>query len=163
MCWKRAHDANADTALILEDDVLPVDHCEQRLSAGLAGLNALDQQWDLVYLGRWPLAQDEPVADGIVRPGYSYSTYAYMLSAGGLAKVLAAGFEQALIPVDEFLPALYVDHPREDVRRRYPKRLTAYAFEPPLISHLPPAETGSDTEASDFVQIGEARVLETVR
>jgi glycosyl transferase family 25 len=163
LCWKKARAAHADMALILEDDAVLVDHCEQRLAEGLARLNALDRRWDLVYLGRWPLAEDEPVVSGIVRPGYSYCTYAYLLSAAGLAKVLAAGFEQALIPVDEFLPALYMDHPREDVRRRYPKRLNAYAFELQLVSQLPKDEAGSDTEASDFVAVGEARALEAVR
>jgi collagen beta-1,O-galactosyltransferase len=61
--------------------------------------------------------------------------------------------------VDEFLPALYMDHPREDVRRRYTKRLRAYAFEPPLVSQLPKDEAGSDTEASDWVTAGEKMLV----
>jgi collagen beta-1,O-galactosyltransferase len=161
LCWKNAHAAHADRALILEDDVSLCADGRPRLTEGLARLEALDSEWDLVYLGRWPLEPDEPVVDGIirpgygiVRPGYSYCTYAYMLSAAGLGKVLAADFDQALIPVDELLPALYMDHPREDVRRQYPKRLNAYAFEPPLVTQLPKDEAGSDTEASEFVASG---------
>jgi collagen beta-1,O-galactosyltransferase len=90
------------------------------------------------------------VTAGIVRPGYSYCTYGYLLSPSGLRAVLNSGFERALIPVDELIPALYLDHPREDIRLLYPKRLNAYAFEPPLVTQLPKEEAGSDTEASAF-------------
>jgi glycosyl transferase family 25 len=113
-------------------------------------LNALDPEWDLVYLGRWALEPDSdtPVAPGLVRPAYSYCTFGYMLSAGGLAKLVDVDFERAIIPVDELLPALYMPHPREDVRRRYPPRLNAYAFDPALITQLPKDVAGSDTEAT---------------
>jgi collagen beta-1,O-galactosyltransferase len=74
------------------------------------------------------------------------------LSAAGLAKVLDADFGRAIVPVDEFLPALYMRHPRLDVRRRYPPRLAAYAFEPPLVTQLPKDLAGSDTEATAFVE-----------
>jgi collagen beta-1,O-galactosyltransferase len=65
--------------------------------------------------------------------------------------VLSCGFERALIPVDEPIPALYLDHPRDDIRSLYPKRLRAYALEPSLVTQLPKDEAGSDTEASTFV------------
>jgi collagen beta-1,O-galactosyltransferase len=91
------------------------------------------------------------VTEGIVHPGFSYCTFGYLLSAPGLRKQLSCGLERALIPVDELIPALYMDHPREDIRSLYPKRLRAYALEPPLITQLPKEEAGSDTEASAFV------------
>ncbi|TVZ03864.1 aspartate aminotransferase family protein [Trebonia kvetii] len=95
--------------------------------------------------------EDRPVTEGIVRPGFSYCTFGYLLSASGLRKVLSCGFERALIPVDELLPALCMDHPREDIRLLYPKRLSAHALEPALITQLPKREAGSDTESSAFV------------
>jgi glycosyl transferase, family 25 len=151
MCWQKASAAGADPALILEDDAVLLDHCAARLQSGLARLSAVDTRWDLLYLGRWPLDdEDSPVTEGIVRPGYSYCTFGYLLSASGLQKMLGCGFERSLIPVDELIPALYMDHPREDVRALYPKRLRAYALEPPLVTQLPKDEAGSDTEASDF-------------
>jgi hypothetical protein len=94
---------------------------------------------------------DRAVTEGIVHPGFSYCTFGYLLSAPGLRKLLSCGLERALIPVDELIPALYMDHPREDIRSLYPKRLRAYALEPPLITQLPKEEAGSDTEASAFV------------
>jgi glycosyl transferase family 25 len=151
MCWQRAAADAADPALILEDDVVLSRHWAERLQARLERLSAIDPRWDLVYLGRWALdGEDRPVTAGIVRPGYSYCTYGYLLSPSGLRAMLNCGFERALIPVDELIPALYMDHPREDIRSLYPKRLNAYAFEPPLVTQLPKDEAGSDTEASPF-------------
>jgi glycosyl transferase family 25 len=152
MAWQKAAADGADPALILEDDVVLADHFAARLQSCLTRLWVTDPHWDLLYLGRWALDNgDRKVADGIVRPGYSYCTFGYLLSPSGLRKVLGSGFEHALIPVDEFIPALYVDHPREDIRSLYPKRLRAYALDPPLVTQLPKDEAGSDTEASAFV------------
>jgi glycosyl transferase, family 25 len=152
MCWQQAAADAADPALILEDDAVLPDHCAARLQLHLARLWTIDPHWDLLYLGRWALDDgDRAVTKGLVRPGFSYCTFGYLLSAQGLGKVLGCGFERALIPVDELLPALYLDHPRVDIRSLYPKRLRAYALEPPLITQLPKEEAGSDTEASAFV------------
>jgi collagen beta-1,O-galactosyltransferase len=154
-CWQQAAADGAGPALILEDDAVLVDHCAERLQARLAQLSAADPHWDLLYLGRWALDHaDRAVAEGIVRPGYSYCTFGYLLSASGLRKMLDCGFERALIPVDELIPALYLDHPRADIRSLYPRRLRAYALEPPLVTQLPKDEAGSDTEASAFVVSG---------
>jgi glycosyl transferase family 25 len=155
LCWRRAAELSADVTLVLEDDVELAAGIERELDARLATLGALDPGWDLAYAGRWALQPetDQPVGAGLVRPGYSYCTYGYLLSAGGLAKVLEAGFEHDIVPVDELLPALYMPHPRLDVRRRYPPRLSAYAFEPPLVTQLPKDLAGSDTEATAFVEL----------
>ena len=152
LCWQKAAADAANPALILEDDIVLADHFAARLQSCLTRLWITDPHWDLLYLGRWPLDhEDRAVTGGIVHPGYSYCTFGYLLSASGLAAMLSCGFERALIPVDEFIPALYMDHPREDIRSLYPKRLKAYALEPPLVTQLPKDEAGSDTEASAFV------------
>jgi glycosyl transferase family 25 len=152
LCWQRAVALHADVALVLEDDVSLAPRIERDLPERVAELDAVDREWDLVYLGRWVLEPDNdvPVAPGLVRPAYSYCTFAYMLSARGLAKILDVEFERAIIPVDELLPALYMPHPRADVRLRYPPCLNAYAFDPPLVTQLPKDVAGSDTEASSF-------------
>jgi collagen beta-1,O-galactosyltransferase len=155
MCWQQAAADAADPALILEDDAVLVDDCAARLQSRVARLSTVDPHWDLLYLGRWALDDDDrAVTAGIVRPGFSYCTFGYLLSASGLGKMLNCGFERALIPVDELIPALYLDHPREDIRALYPRRLRAYALEPPLVTQLPKDEAGSDTEASAFVVSG---------
>jgi glycosyl transferase, family 25 len=163
LCWKQAAATGADPAVVLEDDAVLGDRCAERLDSRLAQLSVTDPQWDLLYLGRWPLDDgDRPVAQGIVRPGFSYCTFGYVLSASGVRKVLRSGFDRALIPVDELLPALYLDHPRPDIRSLYPKRLRAYALEPPLVTQLSKDEAGSDTEATAFavsrsLQLGGSR------
>jgi glycosyl transferase, family 25 len=152
MCWQQAAADGAELTLILEDDAVLADHFGARLQFLLTRLWVTDPHWDLLYLGRWAIDdEDRPVTEGIVRPGFSYCTFGYLLGASGLRKVLSCGFERALIPVDELLPALHMDHPREDIRLLYPKRLSAYALEPALITQLPKREAGSDRESSAFV------------
>jgi len=151
-CWQRSLTCDADLFAYFEDDACFVDAFMTRLHDGLQRLSAVDPDWDLLYLGRYPLAPDAPVVPGIVRPGFSYSTFAYVLTRRAVSKVLATNFDRAIIPVDELLPALYVDHPRADVRRRYPRILRAYAFEPPLVGSFSREVSGTDTEDSDFIE-----------
>ena len=91
------------------------------------------------------------VEPGVVRPGYGHCAYGYVLSQPGLRAVLAANLERALVPVDEFLPAMFVPHPRPDVRERFPPVLQALAFDPPVVAQRPKDAAGSDTEDSAFV------------
>jgi glycosyl transferase, family 25 len=151
--WRRAAELGSDLTVVFEDDIEVCPDVERALDEGIRRLAELDPGWHLVYLGRWALEpeNDTPVADGIVLPGYSYCTFGYALSARGLAELLGVGFERDIIPVDELLPALYLPHPRPDVRRRYPPRLSAYAFEPPLVTQLPKDMARSDTEDTAFV------------
>lgn len=151
LCWKHACEEGTGAALILEDDTVFADDFGHGLRRALQQLDELDPRWGLCYLGRVPLEPDRPCAPGLVRPGYSHCTYAYLLSRIGLDAVLTAGFDQAVIPVDEFLPALHIDHPRDDVRARFPRRLSAYAMSPSTVGQLPKTEAGSDTEDSDFI------------
>lgn len=151
LCWRRAVEERDDLFLILEDDVSFVTDFVNSLEIGLNQLKDCDPNWDLLYLGRFPLVPDEPACKGIVRPGYSHCTFAYMITRSCATKLLNVKFEEALIPVDEFLPAMYINHPREDVRKRYPSRVSAYAFEPAIVFQLPKSVAGSDTEDSDFV------------
>jgi len=138
--------------MILEDDFTFARQFCAKLETSILNLKNRDPRWDLLYLGREPLGVDFSLSKGITRPGYSFGAYAYMLSQAGVRKLLSAGYPEHLIPVDEFLPAMYTDHPREDVRRVYTKRLSAYALEPPLVPEIDDLKWGSDTEASDFLR-----------
>lgn len=129
-CWRDAAATGVPFVVVLEDDVVLCPSFLQTL------LIELRRPFDLLYLGRCPRGADRRLADGIVSPGFSYSAFGYVLSERGLAGVLEAGFDQAILPVDEFLPAMYVEHPREDVRTRFPPRLSALAFDPPLVEHV---------------------------
>ncbi|MBQ0928637.1 glycosyltransferase family 25 protein [Saccharopolyspora endophytica] len=150
-CWSHARDYGSEPyILILEDDAVPVPRFVETLLEQLHR-TAEYRCIELLYLGRDALGPDMPVRPGVVEPGYSHCTYGYVLSRAALDAVLDAHVEQALVPVDEFLPALYHNHPRADLRERFPRRLKALAFEPPLVTQLPKEEAGSDTENSPFV------------
>jgi collagen beta-1,O-galactosyltransferase len=151
-CWRHAASTGIENyTLILEDDaVLPADFLPRLLDI-LCDLDSRKVPFDLLYLGRYPLESDVPIATGIVRPGYSHCSYAYLLARRTLAPLLDSALDQAIVPVDEFLPALYINHPRADLRQRYPRSLTALALDPPLVMQRPKEEAGSDTEDSAFI------------
>jgi glycosyl transferase, family 25 len=150
-CWRYALEKASDVFLILEDDVWFDEGFDEKIVKGLQSLATIEPQWELLYLGREPLSTDLRIAEGIVKPGYSFGAYAYMMTQEGARKLVESTFSRAVIPVDEFLPAMYADHPRADVRREYPKRIVAYAFEPSIVFPLDESIFGSDTEDSVFV------------
>jgi collagen beta-1,O-galactosyltransferase len=152
-CWRHSLVFDDDLFAYFEDDICFADDFVVRLGDGLTRLSAFDSEWDLLYLGRYKAGADTPILDGIVKPGFSYSAFAYVLTRRAVAKILATNFSAAIIPVDELLPALYLEHPRSDVRQRYPPVLRAYAFVPPLVTTLASAIGGSDTEDSDFIEV----------
>lgn len=153
-CWRHAAE-NGDEkfVVILEDDAIVRSTFLEDLLAGLRRVVS-GSTFDLLYLGRFPLEpeEDQPVAAGFVSPAYSHCTFGYMLTRSALDILLATHLEHAIVPIDEFLPSLYIEHPRPDVRVRFPKQLKALAFDPPLVRQRPKDEAGSDTEDSDFVE-----------
>ena len=132
LCWQKASTFNDPHYVFLEDDVRLGPTFVDDFPAVVSKLSALDAEWDLLFLGRRPLETDEERIGDFIKPGFSYGTHAYMLSHAAVGKLLATRFPEDLIPADEFLPAMYLDHPRPDVRSPYPKRLRAYAADPLL-------------------------------
>ncbi|GGK43633.1 glycosyltransferase family 25 protein [Nocardia camponoti] len=152
-CWRHAlENTSTPYILILEDDAVFSARMGSDLLRGLALITAEREPFDLLYLGRYLLEPDTPTAiPGVVRPGYSHCTFAYLMTRAGTETAMNCGLDQAIIPIDEFLPSLYLPHPRADVRETFPPRVSALAFEPPLVTQRPKDEAGSDTEDSDFV------------
>jgi collagen beta-1,O-galactosyltransferase len=152
-CWSHAHTHGGSRyVLVLEDDAVLVPAFTQRLAAVLRDAEHTGG-FDLLYLGRYPLEPDRPAGrPGLVVPGYSHCTFAYLIAAHALPTLLATHLDQAIVPIDEFLPAMYIDHPRPDLRARFPRQLSALACDPPLVTQLPKAQAGSDTEDSPFVE-----------
>ena len=149
--WKLASKENLNKVLILEDDVFFDAGFQKKLEHYL-NIIEVKTFWDLFYLGRFRLSYpDEHFGNGIVIPGYSHCTYAYMLSKKGIQKILKYNFHRNLIPVDEFLPALYTNHPRKDIRKLYPKSIEAYALIEDIVFQEDKNIAGSDTENSNFV------------
>jgi hypothetical protein len=106
----------------------------------------MDKEWDLLYLGR--VAQTLPekrVAKNIVKPNFSYCTYGYVLSKSGVAKIRKYNVHEGIIPADEFLSSTFIEHPRPDVKLKYPPTLKAYALNPHIVHQREFKIVGSDT------------------
>ena len=67
------------------------------------------------YLGRKRLNRKDEIylegTDSLVWPSYSYWTLSYLLSNSGARKLLAQKPLQNLLPVDEYLPVMFDQHP----------------------------------------------------
>ncbi|XP_011498095.1 PREDICTED: glycosyltransferase 25 family member isoform X2 [Ceratosolen solmsi marchali] len=114
--WNKILEDNHMYTLVMEDDVKFEPYFRQKLTFILQELQHFKSDWDLVYLGRKQMQKDpENVVNGsqyLVYAGYSYWTIGYMLSANGARKLIDAKPLENLIPVDEFIPIMYNNHPR---------------------------------------------------
>ena len=68
------------------------------------------------YLGRKLVneqAHDTTISgvDYLVRPGYSWWTLGYVLTLEGAKKLLAPKPLQRFVPVDEYIPIMFDEHP----------------------------------------------------
>jgi len=155
--WKVAK----GNVMILEDDAVKFRrNWLLKIYNTIDTLKAMDKEWDLIYLGRVP--QDDSEIGGkyigdyhgikpedcfvtrtIKTPLYSFCTYGYILSQSGIDKINKYNVQKDIIPADEFLAATYIEHPRPDIKLKYPPTLTAYAIEPHLVTQ---ANWGADTE-----------------
>jgi len=151
--WQAIADAAHPLALILEDDAMLSAPLESELDATLQELVVHDPAWDLLYLGRRRWDEDREIGLArLVSPGYSACLHAYMLSASGARKLIAADIRKRMMPVDEFVPASISTHPRPDVAAAVRPTLRGYACRNDLVGVLPRAVWGSETEATPFLQ-----------
>ncbi|HTJ48062.1 MAG TPA: hypothetical protein VL443_01315 [Cyclobacteriaceae bacterium] len=118
--WQQARKENHKSVLVLEESFLP--------SASHYHILNTDEPWDLLYLGRKSHGSDIPFeSGGLVVPGYSEGSYAYLLNDIGIAKLLDAGNDQKLIPVSDFLMAMQGLHPDKNLQKQFSGTLTALA------------------------------------
>jgi collagen beta-1,O-galactosyltransferase len=137
--WHHAWSTGVEPyVVVFEDDaVIPPDFLDHLL-AGLCPLEESGYEFDMLYLGRYyEPAEDTPAAPGFVRPGLSYGAHGYLLTRSALKAFIDAGLEKAIVPIDEFLPCMYMDHPRPDLTARFPRRLRALAFDPMIVNDPP--------------------------
>ncbi|XP_022832979.1 glycosyltransferase 25 family member [Spodoptera litura] len=153
--WEEIAEKRHSIALVLEDDIHFVPYFRNRLLRLLREIKPLE--WDLVYIGRKILqdAEEQYVTEHTTRPLYSYWTLGYLLSDRGARKLLSARPLDRMLPVDEFLPIMFDQHPNATWKAHFPTRnLDAYSAAPLLVH--PTHYTGqegyiSDTEDSDLV------------
>lgn len=151
-----------DLHMVLEDDARLSPRGLLLLCRELALLERAGYHWDLIYLlsAHYGLRGSEetvPVEGSVLRlSGHRKLTTAYLVSRRGMEKIAESGFRQEIFAIDDFLPALYCDHPRPDVRRLpsveavRARSFVALAF-PDSVPLGTIARTGSDTNHSRCV------------
>jgi glycosyl transferase family 25 len=162
--WRQIAASAEPYGMVLEDDVEFLADA-RTIRRELWLLSSLVPGWHLCYVGRGPVTPlffpaEQPetrVAPHLVVPNFRYGAYAYAVSRAGAIELLEARLERAIVPVDDFLPALYTPHPRHDVRRAFGRgdRLRAFAIDPRL-AHQPGVHP-STIESSETVVDGTSR------
>ena len=116
--------------------------------------------WDLIYFGRKRLQENEtfvPGCENLVQVSYTYWTLGYVISLEGAKKLLAAEPLKRLVPVDEFLPIMFDQHPNETWKSNFKTRnVIAWSANPLIL--FPTHYTGeegyiSDTEDSTHTKV----------
>jgi GR25 family glycosyltransferase involved in LPS biosynthesis len=121
--WKHAARQGYEKILILEEDFDPLKPITSDLL-----IEADQSDWHLCYAGRNKVKPDlEEVSENISIPDYTYCTHSYFLSKTGIKNLLDYGFENKIMPVDEFLSATFCTHPRNDLNFIW-KDVRAVAF-----------------------------------
>jgi len=128
--WEDAYENGYENILVLEDDFNPNESFDFNLLETISG-------YDLVFLSRILQSSHSGVYDmdwgdpNFVKPGYSYQTHSYVLSKEGIRKLVETNvntLKKNIIVSDEFLPATYTWHPREDIRNLFYRNMNAYAY-----------------------------------
>lgn len=136
--WKHAHANKFKKILILEEDFKQIQPFDIRL------LEELDrQEWHLCYLGRNKIHEDQAdVSENLVVPDYSYNLHAYLLSDAGIKNLLDHQYENKIMPADEFVPATFCDHHRDDLKFIW-KDTKAFSFKEDYIGQLSNEQTST--------------------
>uniref|UniRef100_A0A452VA74 Cerebral endothelial cell adhesion molecule n=1 Tax=Ursus maritimus TaxID=29073 RepID=A0A452VA74_URSMA len=154
--WEEVVARGLAQVLVFEDDVRFESNFRGRLERLMEEVEAEKLPWDLIYLGRKQVNPEEEAAvEGLphlVVAGYSYWTLAYVLSLAGARKLLASQPLRRMLPVDEFLPIMFDQHPNEQYKAHFwPRDLRAFSARPLLAApthYAGDAEWLSDTETS---------------
>jgi len=141
--------------LILEDDVVFVDDFEKKL---FEYTNNELVDFDMLYLHRKPLDfnNEKQLTPTINIPNKSYWACAYILTLNGAKKLLQVDYLNNLIPVDEFLPAMYgipifgsKEEEKEKEKSMILDKIKCLAVNPSLLKLTDDAFEQSETYHSD--------------
>lgn len=150
--WEEVAARGLARVVVFEDDVRFESNFKRRLERLMEEVEAQELAWDLIYLGRKQVNPEEELAveglPGLVVAGYSYWTLAYALSLAGARKLLASQPLRRMLPVDEFLPIMFDQHPNEQYKAHFwPRDLRAFSARPLLAA--PTHYAGDDEWLSD--------------
>ncbi|OWK10035.1 CERCAM [Cervus elaphus hippelaphus] len=147
--WEEVVARGLTRVVVFEDDVRFESNFKGRLERLMEEVEAEKLPWDLIYLGRKQVnPEEEAVVEGLpnlVVAGYSYWTLAYVLSLAGARKLLASQPLRRMLPVDEFLPIMFDQHPNT---RHTSGRGTCRPSQPGPCSRPPLTTQGTPMAAS---------------
>lgn len=164
--WQQIVERGLEEVLVLEDDIRFEPFFMERAEQIMEDARRIGG-WDLIYFGRKRLQESEVFlkeSENFVMVSYTYWTLGYVISLQGARKLLAADPMKRLLPVDEFLPIMFNEHPNDSWKHRYETRnLVAWSVNPLLL--YPTHYTGedgyiSDTEDSRQIQIDSIKNLQ---
>lgn len=123
--WNKTLEEGHQRVLILEEDFKVERPLSELLDDELTGHQY--PNWDLCYLGRFVFDDGltEKITENLIKPGNSYNAHAYMITQEGAQKLIDGNLHSNIIPVDEYIPSLYMKHRREDINRMYPQSMLA--------------------------------------
>lgn len=157
--WQKMVELNQKEVLVLEDDIRFEPFFNERAQRLMEEAREIGG-WDLIYFGRKRLQENEAFlkeSESFVKVSYTYWTLGYVISLEGAKKLLAVEPLKRLLPVDEFLPIMFNEHPNDSWKLKYETRnLNAWSANPLLL--YPTHYTGeagyiSDTEDSRQIQL----------
>eukprot|EP00794_Sanderia_malayensis_P015863 gene15863-17461_t len=166
--WNEVVNNRLDTVLVLEDDIRFQPDFKRKLSNLVYEAKSLlpTVGWDLIYIGRKRMSDSAEHwvrdAETLVWAKYSYWTLAYILRLSGAQKLINGDPLKQLVPVDEYIPVMFNDHPDTELLNKFPVRdLVALSAHPLLV--YPTHYIGdegyiSDTETTTTVFEDEAAV-----
>ncbi|KAK3088467.1 hypothetical protein FSP39_019538 [Pinctada imbricata] len=157
--WKDILEKGYKKVIVFEDDVRFEPYFRTRTKNVMKEVEERVPDWELLYLGRKRMRRDlEKYVDGtenLVWPSYSYWTLGYALSDKGAKKLIDQEPLGKMIPVDEYLPIMFNQHPENSWRLSFePRNLRGLSVHPFYI--YPTHYTGepnyiSDTEDSHII------------
>lgn len=138
--WRKILEDGVKTALILEEDFIPV--------RSIKSMPPPDKtwpfNWDYLTLGRYVFdgAHDIKLDENYCIPSLHYNMHAYMLTDQASFKLLSYNLHKNIIPVDEFMPVTYIDHRRPDINFIWPlKQIIPLATNELYVSQSSDADT----------------------
>ena len=157
--WQQMVEQNLPEVLILEDDIRFEPYFMERADEIMQEARTIGG-WDLIYFGRKRLQENEIFlkgSDNFVLVSYTYWTLGYVITLEGAKKLLASEPLTRMLPVDEYLPIMFDQHPNDTWKLKYENRnLKAWSVNPLIL--FPTHYTGedgyiSDTEDSKLIQL----------
>ena len=137
-CWQKIKNEEFKNILILEDDFMPLGK--------LSDIPEPVVRWDISLLGRYVFdADSEKSIDSTwVKPNRSFNSHAYIIKKQTAETYLKEyNLLENVIPLDEFICATWYNHPREDIAKLYPPKISAIALKDELITQKRDASLSS--------------------